>query len=293
MKKILFPTDFSETANNAFIYALHLAKGLDAEIFVLHTFERPVISSLHGGRPELIEDVYTNIELNEFDRFKEQVPLMREIAEEYHLEDVSMKFLFEKGILTQVIKHLVRKENIDLIVMGTSGQTGFSKKFWGTNTINTIQSMNVPVLSIPHFAAFHKIKTIGMTTVFKDTDKPLISHILRSADYFDGVVKVFHVIEYNGNVERKEHEAEEKIAEWKEYFDNPRLEFIVEKHENLKLAVANLAQREHVDMLIVVKRNLTFVDSFFYPSLSKTLAAKINIPLMIVREALIAREYTD
>ena len=34
---------------------------------------------------------------------------MREIAEEYHLEDVSMKFLFEKGILTQVIKHLVRK----------------------------------------------------------------------------------------------------------------------------------------------------------------------------------------
>ena len=62
MKKILFPTDFSETANNAFIYAIHLAKSLEAELIVLHTFERPVISSLHGGRPELLEDVYTSIE---------------------------------------------------------------------------------------------------------------------------------------------------------------------------------------------------------------------------------------
>lgn len=289
MKKILFPTDFSDTANNAFNYALHLAKGLDAEIFVLHTFERPVISSLHGGRPELIEDVYTNIELNEFDRFKEQVPFMREIAEEYNLEDVSMKFLFEKGNLSQVIKNLVRKENIDLIVMGTSGETGFSKKFWGTNTINTIQSMNVPVLSIPHHAKFHHIKTIGVTTIFKESDKPLISHILKSADYFDGKVKIFHIIEYNGNMERKEKEAEEKINDWKNYFNNPRLEFIVEKHENLRVAVANLAKREHVDMLVVVKRNLTFVDSFFYPSLSKNLASTINIPLMIVREALIGR----
>ncbi|MEG0697085.1 MAG: universal stress protein, partial [Algoriella sp.] len=32
MTKILFPTDFSDTANNAFLYALNLAKVLNAEI---------------------------------------------------------------------------------------------------------------------------------------------------------------------------------------------------------------------------------------------------------------------
>ena len=287
MKKILFPTDFSETAVNAFNYALHLAKSLDAEIFVLHSFERPVISSLHGGRPELIEDVYTNIELNEFDRFKEEVPKMRKAAESFNLGEIEMKFLFEKGPLVQVIKNLVRKEEIELIIMGTSGQSGFNKKFWGTNTMNTIQSMNVPVLSIPHYAKFHQIKTIGLTTVFKESDKPLLTNILNAADYFDGKVKCFHIIEYSGNVDRKEKEAEEKIKEWSAYFNNSRLEFLVEKHENLKQAVLKLADREHIDMLVIVKRNLTLIDSFFYPSLSKNLASTINIPLMTVREAVV------
>src|SRR5690625_8031059 len=36
MKKILFLTDFSETANSTFIYALSAAQKLKAEIHVLH-----------------------------------------------------------------------------------------------------------------------------------------------------------------------------------------------------------------------------------------------------------------
>ena len=39
MKKILFPTDFSEVANNAFVHALGLAKVLHADLVLLHTFE--------------------------------------------------------------------------------------------------------------------------------------------------------------------------------------------------------------------------------------------------------------
>lgn len=35
MKKILFPTDFSDTANNAFLYTLHLAKLYNAEVFII------------------------------------------------------------------------------------------------------------------------------------------------------------------------------------------------------------------------------------------------------------------
>ena len=39
MKKILFPTDFSEVANNAFIHALEFAKIVNGELVLLHTFE--------------------------------------------------------------------------------------------------------------------------------------------------------------------------------------------------------------------------------------------------------------
>ena len=43
MKKLLFPTDFSETANNAFVYALKMAKSIDAEVIVLHVYDLPTV----------------------------------------------------------------------------------------------------------------------------------------------------------------------------------------------------------------------------------------------------------
>ena len=36
IKKILFPTDFSECANNAFVYALMMADKMEADIEVVH-----------------------------------------------------------------------------------------------------------------------------------------------------------------------------------------------------------------------------------------------------------------
>jgi nucleotide-binding universal stress UspA family protein len=47
MKKILYPTDFSETAENAFIYALQIADTLGASVITLHAFDRPDISNFN------------------------------------------------------------------------------------------------------------------------------------------------------------------------------------------------------------------------------------------------------
>ena len=44
MKKILFPTDFSETANNAFVYVLEMAKTFKAEVLVLHVYNLPIVT---------------------------------------------------------------------------------------------------------------------------------------------------------------------------------------------------------------------------------------------------------
>src|SRR5690554_7583991 len=62
MSKILFPTDFSETATNAFVYALNLAQATDAEIFVLNCYEMPVLSTTSTGQPEMVQEVYNSID---------------------------------------------------------------------------------------------------------------------------------------------------------------------------------------------------------------------------------------
>ena len=71
MKKILFPTDFSESATNAFVHALEFAKIVNAELILLHTFEIPVMTVSFFPNYAAI---YSSIELAKFEMFKDEIP---------------------------------------------------------------------------------------------------------------------------------------------------------------------------------------------------------------------------
>jgi nucleotide-binding universal stress UspA family protein len=70
MKRILFPTDFSEAATNAFVHALAFAKNNQGELILLHSYPLPIDDQFF---PENFKMVYDTVELTEFDMFKEEV----------------------------------------------------------------------------------------------------------------------------------------------------------------------------------------------------------------------------
>jgi len=194
MKKILFPTDFSDTANNAFLYTLHLAKLYNAEVFVTHIYDKKVISTLYGGQPELVATIYVDVELDEFEYFKEESKKLRMIAEENNLSDVKLNFIFKSGSLVSTLGEIIEKEKINLVVMGTSGATNFEKKLWGSNTMNALRSLDIPILSIPKKAIFKGVKNIGFASALKDSDKPILANLLNFYDDNNLIIKVLYII---------------------------------------------------------------------------------------------------
>ena len=42
MKKIILPTDFSESAYNAIRYAIHLHEDMETTFYLLHTYTPPI-----------------------------------------------------------------------------------------------------------------------------------------------------------------------------------------------------------------------------------------------------------
>src|SRR5690606_1239675 len=110
MRKILFPTDFSNAANNAFIYALHLAKEMEAGLYVLNTYMQPVLSATHAGQPELVPEVYENYELQQFENFKRHTAELHNMADEHQLSDVPMTFIFEEGTVVANAQRIIEKE---------------------------------------------------------------------------------------------------------------------------------------------------------------------------------------
>ena len=91
MKNILFPTDFSEAANNAFVYALKLAEQFDAKITTLHVYELPKVRGT--AMPNTIQEIYESINIEEFDNYRDSIPVLREIAEANNLDQVQNHLL--------------------------------------------------------------------------------------------------------------------------------------------------------------------------------------------------------
>lgn len=283
MKKILFPTDFSDTANNAFLYTLHLAKLYNAEVFVTHIYDKKVISTLYGGQPELVATIYVDVELDEFEYFKEESKKLRMIAEENNLSDVKLNFIFKSGSLVSTLGEIIEKEKINLVVMGTSGVTNFEKKLWGSNTMNALRSLDIPILSIPKKAIFKGVKNIGFASALKDSDKPILANLLNFYDDNNLIIKVLYIIKNDKNTEVEEQLIDKKIASWESEFRNEKLIFIKKISDSVTKGIYQLIFDENIDIVVIAKRDLSFIDSLFTHSLSEDLAKKMDFPLLVVK----------
>ena len=275
MKKILFPTDFSETANNAFLYALNLAKSIDAQVYVLHVYELPMITgSLSAG---LIQNVYETVELGSFDNFKDNIPQLRQIADDNGLNEIPIKFILEEGNFLYIRREIICEESVDFGVMGTDGNSGIEKMLFGSNTINAITSMKVPILSIPHGMSFKGFKNIGFTTVFDQKDKDALKYLIEIANRHHAKIHCMHVSK-DGKFNQQ------AMKDWQDQFAGDPIVFEVYHDADPVNAVLDFIKEKQIDLLTVVSRNKGFFDKIFSPGFTKKIANKNITPLFVFHE---------
>ena len=275
MKKILFPTDFSETANNAFLYALNLAKSIDAQVYVLHVYELPMITgSLSAG---LIQNVYETVELGSFDNFKDNIPQLRQIADDNGLNEIPIKFILEEGNFLYILREIIGEESVDFVVMGTDGNSGIEKMLFGSNTINAITSMKVPILSIPHGMSFKGFKNIGFTTVFDQKDKDALKYLIEIANRHHAKIHCMHVSK-DGKFNQQ------AMKDWQDQFAGDPIVFEVYHDADPVNAVLDFINEKQIDLLTVVSRNKGFFDKIFSPGFTKKIANKNITPLFVFHE---------
>jgi len=279
MRKILFPTDFSEAASNAFVYALSVAKELQAELFVLNTYMQPVLSSTHGGQPDLVPEVYENYELERFESFKKNTAELRAEAERHGMANIGMTFLFKEGPVAANVKRIVADEDVKLVIMGTNRADGFIDKLFGSNTLSVIKEVKIPVLSVPRGARYRGIREIVFTTLFRDRDEPVLDEIMEIAVKFGVKVKCAHVVRGN-------HPEVIGIAEkWRKNYSEDLLEFVfLELEETVEKTLNTFMTENGVDLLCVVKRNRSFLEKLFTSSISNSLRTHSNTATLVFHD---------
>lgn len=269
MIKILFPTDYSATADNAFVYAMQICKNYSGELFVLHSY------SSKSNVPKISE----NVELGDpSDLFKEEINRMLQLAIENDFGQVPLKFFIEEGELVQSILDLVSKEAIKLIVMGTTGNSGFENKILGSKTAGVIKNVDIPVLSIPHMCKFEEIDAVGFTTVYDEEDALVLRKMIPYIQVANADIYCFHV---NKGKEVKTHE---EIIRWKEQFKHDPVFFVEKKQDNIVKGIFDFIDQHSIDMLSCVTRNKSLFQRVFESSIAEKLSYHKRIPLLTFHE---------
>jgi len=143
-KKVLFCTDFSKNSDCAFDYAFGIAKRDEGVLYILHVI--PANPDHYN-----LERCLTREEL---DRVKATLREDREkiYNDQYvsHIKDkTKVKIITKSGREDEEILKFARKENIDIIVIGTHGRTGIEHLFIGSVAEKIIRHSPIPVFIIP------------------------------------------------------------------------------------------------------------------------------------------------
>jgi nucleotide-binding universal stress UspA family protein len=136
LKNILYATDFSPAAEAALPYVTGLSKQYEATVHAVH-FQLPTTYPIVG--PEMMPQY---IEAAEEQAQVETQDLHEMLASVPH--DVSVS----EGDLWPTLFDMVRQQNIDLIVIGTKGRTGWGRALLGSVAEEIFRRAPCPVLTV-------------------------------------------------------------------------------------------------------------------------------------------------
>jgi nucleotide-binding universal stress UspA family protein len=180
MKNILVPVDFSENSRVAAEYALNLGEHFKSRVVFHHVLKTTRKNGeVNGLRQE------TREKLQEFGE-----ALVRKLE----LTDVEIGTSVNLSPNIESIKELEKLVFTDIIVMGTKGASGTKEIFSGSNTVQVIDAVNLPVLVVPEEAVFKPIRNIMMCSDYDPVSTVEVFYpVKKLAKAFDAEVRIAHV----------------------------------------------------------------------------------------------------
>ena len=138
MKNILVPYDFTGFADSAFEKAIEIGEKFGSKIILLTIINNGIDTS--GMSLSRAEEAYDETEKQaeeKLDKIKESVSHM----------DISVKIIHNPSTIDGILS-FIDKNDIDLIVMGSHGRSGFKKLVLGSVASAIITKAPCPVLTV-------------------------------------------------------------------------------------------------------------------------------------------------
>ncbi|MDT8347854.1 MAG: universal stress protein [Flavobacteriaceae bacterium] len=271
MKNILIPTDFSDYAWNALLFALELFRGQSLSLHILHTIPNDTHSSTTTER-----------QLNSSEAKTAMRALQQKIYAETPHADYRVCSLIRRGKLVDSIRNEVEERKIDLIVMGSKGQSGKYHQSIGKHTADVIHKVQCTTLVIPERAQFSPINNIALPTDFSIYLGP---KILTTLTYFSklckATVQVFHLKKSFVDLVEDQRENRENL---KEFLSDIPHDFHEVSSKEMDLSIQKCIEEHDIKLIAMVAKNIYFFQQLFFNTETDQLAYRQKIPFLVLHD---------
>jgi len=201
MKKILVPTDFSKPAQIAVEVARDIAKKSGAELTLLHVIEEATGGSFNvEGQVNLDGDMEEK--LFTLALIKKARKQMETLLNSTLVAGVKVKSALRMGTPFHGMRTIITENKVDLVVMGTAGQTKVEEMIIGTNTEKVVRHAKCPVLTVHKKPAKTEFKNIVYATALSKDEESFASVVKQMQGLYED--SVVHLVRINtpGNFQR-------------------------------------------------------------------------------------------
>ncbi|NRD24632.1 universal stress protein [Winogradskyella litoriviva] len=271
-KHILLPTDFSDNAWSAAVYALKLYQDEVCTFHFLHS-SKMKISTMSNMSNKLIRVLKENAmkELSE----------LREMAEKANANaNHNFEIILSSHDLQSTMEVVIEKENIDLVVMGTKGATKAKEIVFGSNTVHIIKKVkSCPILVVPDEYDFVKPEQIAFPTDFNRFYGEEISPLTRLADLYNSTIRIVHINKEDELTELQEHNLNQLKIALKDY---PNSFHWMPDYGKKTEAINDFIEELQINILAMINYKHSFIEGIIKEPVIKKLGFKPNTPFMVI-----------
>lgn len=278
IKRILIPTDFSDTANLALDHAVNLARLVDAQITLMH-----VVSTFafRVNLPEIDLDESQNRKLSGAVGNK-----LSQIAEGITTEHgIKVNTLVTSGRIREEVVRLADEIDADIIIIGTHGVSGLKEFFMGSNAFRIVSEAACPVLSVQKSDKELGFKNIvvPIDNSFHSREKLGIS--VRMAKTFNSKLFICGLRSYDHNDEDLNAKFRMKMKQVEDYLQEKEVEFTTSTIfcSNIAKATMDYAAEVDGDLIIIMNEQEINSTGFFMGPYAQQVVNHSTIPVLSIR----------
>jgi len=263
---ILVPTDFSAFSNRAFRFACQLADKRNAKVTLFHVVEPPYnFATAIKGMIEMME--------------KNALSRMQKLINSSDYE-IKIETQIKHGRTSLEILDCVDREEADLVVMGSRGQSKLSRAVLGSVSEKIAHQLQIPLFLIPDASDDPVLSSIIFTTDFRKDDPENFLFTSSLAGDLHATVLPVHMTKDYGFDVRIRHLGFTEVIREKTGDDTLQVEIV--KSESLLHGIAEFAGQHKNPALVFNRYKKSVLQNLFKKDHTDEMVVYSDIPLLII-----------